>query len=762
MNPADEPNTTQQNESPEATDTAGAAPPARSRESSGRLGIFVQLTLTMVLLAGNLVAMNVLFAETPIFRYDLTEDQEYTLTSVTRDLIGNLEEDLYLYGYFTERSHPFLAPLIPSIRDMMEEYAVLSDGKVQVIFADPRLDEELEIEAKQRFGVNPIPFEVADKFDKSIINSYFHIVVAYGDQYVRYDYRNLVDIQPNADGTQVEVTLRNLEYDLTKAMRKVVFGFQSIDALFADLEKDVEVVAYISDPESLPDEAKQIPELLGNVCESMAEGSGGKFRYRLEDPPTDPREQQQLYEQYEIRPFSMGFLETTTFYCSALLRIGDEIEPLYLLERESVSEASIREGIESSLRRAVPGFVKTIGIARPEPALPPEIARQMGQQPEIPDFEALRAFAEADYGVEWVDLEEGVDPNLDMLWVVRPGALGEEAIFNLDQYLMRGGKVVVALDRFQLDRNTSTRSRYAIKENASPEIDAWLAHFGVKPDSQLVKDDRNQRHAIPQVRQRGILQFTDYIYVDYPWFVRTSREKHADHPAVSRLESVTFYWPTALELDETVSEGVLATRLIQSSDRAWKTPNQDVNAPITAQQNRRWYTIPETTESVPLAVALTGSFSSYYNDHEPPVVSEPVEEEDPAEDEEAQDDAQDDAEEEPVEARRSFISQSPDTRLVVLSDAEMFSEQFASLRPAGTEFESNMQFALNLIDWSVEDNDMIKIRSRGATARPLDLEGYSKASVDLVNFVVPCTVILLLGLVQLFLRRNRRPMSLTS
>ncbi len=717
--------------------------------------VYLQSALTVLLLCANLFALNLLFRSTPLFRMDLTEDKEFSLTSVTRDLISDLDEELTIFGYFSGRSHPKLAPLVPQIRDMLEEYSVVSGKKVKVVFCDPRSDESIETEAKQRFGVDPMPFSVSGKYENAIINTYFHLVVSYGDQYVRYSPFDLIEVEPDASGTDVVVKLRNLEYDLTKAIKKVLFGFQSVDALFADLSDPVEVVAWISPEAELPDDAKEIPQLLEKVCAELAESAGGRFRLTKEAAPTERAAQEGLYRDYGVRPFSLGFFDSRTFYCSAILRVGKDLIPLYLFEKEAPSEASIREGILGALRRLVPGFLKTIGMSRPGPEFPPEVMAQMGRRPEPPDFEVFRAQIEGDNkGIEDVNLEEGVDPSVDVLFVMKPTNLTEEAVFELDQYLMRGGKVVLALDRYELDKE-KTRARIEIKENSNAPLDKWLTHIGVTPKRSLVQDDRNSPFIIPQIRRIGMLEVEEYVELEYPWFVEAGSGGMADHPAVSGLERLTFFWASPLEIDEERTAELDVTPLVKTSDRAWTDVNLNVNPGSNdIADGGRWYSIPAETSQEVLAVSLVGSFTSYYKDHAPPGEEEPKEEE--GDDEEFAESADDD-----TAPRRSFITQSPETRLVVIGDSELFSEQFARMtrRP---EFEGNLQFALNLVDWSLEDNDMIRIRSRGATARPLDeLETSTRKFVESANYVLPAAVIVVLGCFLAVRRRNPRPMTLS-
>lgn len=727
---------------------------------ANRSHVYTQLALTLLLIAANLVALNTLLSKSPLFRVDLTEDKEYSLTSVTRNLVEELDEDLTIYGYFTQRTHPKLAPLVPAIRDMIEEYAVLSGDRIKVVFGDPRTDESIETEAKQRFGVEPIPFSVSGKYENSILNTYFHIVVAYGDQYVRYSVFDLIEVTPDPDGMDVTVRLENLEYDLTKAIKKVLYGFQSIDAVFADMEDDVEVVAWISKDEELPENAREIPELLEKVCSDMSEASNGRFRYQMAEPPQDRGAQEQLYMKYGVRPFSQGFFDSRVFYCSAILKIGDSVQPLYLME-ETTSEASIRESIEANLRRLVPGFSKTIGIYRPGPQIPPELAMQMGRQPERPDFENLKRAIETDYAVEEVKLDGAVPSNIDVLFVLRPKDLSDEQVYELDQYLMRGGRVVLALDRFMLDREKSTRTAYELTSNENVALGKWLTHLGIEAGTELLKDDRNTPHIIPVVRRSGIIEFVDPIYVPYPWFPLSTSDAMADHPTVNRLEGIAFYWATPLTIDAERTREMEVTPLIMSSEKSWTDPNMNVNAPPGIKQGAEWYTVPEETTSYPLAVSMVGSFRSYYEDHAPPGEEEPASNagDDGDEASEGGDATKGDGAD--AVAKRNFITASPETRLVVLGDAELFSDIMPQLRPP-EEFQAATQFAVNLVDWCVEDSDMIQIRSRGATSRPLELDGVSKGVIEAINYAVPAVAVVLLGLAQIARRRNRRPMTLVA
>src|SRR5439155_18756231 len=109
----------------------------------------VNRRLTTALIIINVIAFNVLLARVGTVRADLTQSGEYTLSPVTLELLGSLQEPLLVRGYFSQDNHPLLAPLIPRIRDMLAEYKVAAKGKLELDFVDPIKNPDLEREANQ-------------------------------------------------------------------------------------------------------------------------------------------------------------------------------------------------------------------------------------------------------------------------------------------------------------------------------------------------------------------------------------------------------------------------------------------------------------------------------------------------------------------------------------------------------------------------------------------------------------------------------------
>ena len=126
-------------------------------------------------------------------------------------------------------------------------------------------------------------FETASKYQAGVVNSYFDILVKYGDQFERLGFRDLIEVKGGGEG-DLSVRLRNPEYDLTRTIKKVLYGYRAGGDLFAGLTKPVTLHAYISDPAALPPPLPGLVDDLKAVLGELAAGSKGRFSLRHPRP----------------------------------------------------------------------------------------------------------------------------------------------------------------------------------------------------------------------------------------------------------------------------------------------------------------------------------------------------------------------------------------------------------------------------------------------------------------------------------------------
>ena len=76
------------------------------------------LHFVLILVLANLCVGNLWLAYLSGLRVDLTKDNIYSVSDVTKDYIQQATEPLLIRGYFSSETHPLLSPLVPRIRDL--------------------------------------------------------------------------------------------------------------------------------------------------------------------------------------------------------------------------------------------------------------------------------------------------------------------------------------------------------------------------------------------------------------------------------------------------------------------------------------------------------------------------------------------------------------------------------------------------------------------------------------------------------------------
>ncbi len=112
----------------------------------------------VVLLLVCLIALNVLVALLPAARLDVTEDQLFTISPGSREILKNLEDPLLVKLYFS-RSNAELPTSFKTyaqrVEDLLGEYEALSGGQMELRVIDPKPDSDEEVEAQQ-YGVEAV------------------------------------------------------------------------------------------------------------------------------------------------------------------------------------------------------------------------------------------------------------------------------------------------------------------------------------------------------------------------------------------------------------------------------------------------------------------------------------------------------------------------------------------------------------------------------------------------------------------------------
>ncbi len=700
----------------------------------------------------NLLLLNIWMTPLQGLRADLTAQGQYSLSAVTKDMVTNLQEPLLIRGYISEKSHPLLNPLRPQIADLLREYEIAGRGNVTAEVIDPITDPDLEAEANQSYNINPFPFQVSGRYEASVINSYFDILVRYGDQNIVLNFQDLIEITPNATGN-IDVRLRNLEYDLTSAIKKVVYGFQSVESVLAALNEPVALTLYTT-PDTTPVEIQEAVGTIQNVGQTIANESGGKLNFTIVNPddPNSGVTRQALFDSYGLQPYLTSLFSDESYYLHMVLNNSETQEVIY--PTGDLSEGAIRSQIENSLKRSATGFLKTVGLWTP-PAIPTQDMFGQQQQP-LAGWQNINQQLSQEYTVRNVDLSTGQAPtDIDTLFVIMPENLTDRERFAIDQFLMRGGAVIVAASNYKVAVDPFSQGLTLTPLEGT--LNEMLQHYGVEVQPSLVMDDQNQPFPVTVQRSVGGLQVQEIQAVNFPFFVDVRQDgMNSDEPLIAGLPAVTmnFVSPVVTNLPEESDR--TATVLMESSPASWLTTNTNIQ-PDFQLYPERGFAVEGEQGAQPLAVVVQGSFTSFFQDKPSPFAEDPATA------------AATDPNAAPTPAGpqpdASTLTQSPaSARLVVFGSAE-FLDDFVlrlSAQMVQDQVLNNLLFAQNAVDWSVEDTDLLSIRARGTFTRLLDpLTESEQARWEFGNYAVALVALLVIAGSWYMRRRNEQPMVLS-
>lgn len=693
--------------------------------------------LTVLLVVVNAGLLNFWLAPVAGARLDLTAEGTYSLSEASKQVVRALDEPLVIQGVFSEKTHPKLAPLALQVEDFLAEYQVRGAGNVTVETLDPSKDEALERELAESFGVRSYPFRVSGRHEQSVVNAYFHVLIRYGDQHELLTWEDLIEVEASTD--DIDVRLRNIEYDVTRAIRRLSQEFTTTEALFDRYDGTATLTAYLS-PATLPEDWADLAPTVRTVADGLVSRSGGKLSFSERDPLEDRQLQATLAEQYGIQGLAVDLFGREVFYLALVLEMGGKVQ--IVQPRGGMSENDLESALDSAIRRAVPGNQKTIAIVteQPEP-IPqdPRLPPQYQQPQPVADFQLLGELLGSELEVTEVDLAEGVPMGVDVLLVAKPGAMGEVEQFALDQYLMRGGSVVALAGRYAV---SADQQGLIASEQDSTLIDL-LAHWGVQVGDGLVMDPYNASFPLPVEKSVGGYRVRTVEYLDYPFFADIRQDGFArGHAALAGLPNVTAPWASPLSLEQGL-DGVAAEVMLTTSTESWVQHSSNV-LPDFGSYPQTGFGREGAPAPQVVAATAQGSFPSVFAERPSPTWSEAA----PA-----------DAEGEPDRTGRTLKRALPDARLAVIGSSELASDLMISLaqQMGGEVHRSNLMLLLNLIDWSTEDTDLLEIRSAGSFARTLRPVGeLEKLVIEAVD-----AVLMLLGLLALaVLPRLRRPRSL--
>ncbi len=386
-------------------------------------------------------------------------------------------------------------------------------------------------------------------------------------------------------------------------------------------------------------------------------------------------------------------------------------------------------------RRETIPFVENVGNLEYEissiinrltsPALPKLGLTLFGNEGTDFSIQRLYESIEPNFQVVPVNLSEPIPADIEGIFLVNPRVpLTEWQLYNLDQYIMAGGKLALFANSYDLDKQNSV-FRYR-----SANLEGFLANMGISIGNNILIDNRCGSVQIADPSGFSRAQQT----VKCP-FMPSIILINDENIITRTLSMVQTYFPSSVDGAEAANKGYEAEGLLYTSNYSGRY----TGSTVPMQLIREWDRPDFKEQHIPVALVVKGKFESYFAESGPPPKPAPgtgagghiVTSE---------------------EYNGTLIPASKEeNRIVVVGDGHMPLDEYL------TGHHREILFLQNIADWLVQSEGLISIRSKQVVAEPLaTTSSFEKKLFKWANHFGPVILIIGLGLILWQVRRFRK------
>lgn len=408
------------------------------------------------------------------------------------------------------------------------------------------------------------------------------------------------------------------------------------------------------------------------------------------------------------------------------------ISPVEMNSAEAMMEYQFAKALDGLLNNSKPRVGYLFGNGEPTDA------RTYGIQDAL----------SRDYNLGLIDLKkyrhipvDAADPGkVDVLISVKPRLqFTEDDKFKLDQYLMKGGKLMFFLDNLIAEQDSLRFQTETVAYDRNLNLTDQLFKYGVRVNTDLVMDLQCDfmPFAVGGNQENPQYEFLRWNY--YPLF-----ESKGNHTINKNIGLVAGRFVNSL--DTIAAQGIRKTALLQSSSnsRIISTPalislNENRNVPQDVRFNK---------SGIPVAYLLEGRFSSLYRNRLSRAQLDTL-----------------------AASGNPFIpAAEQETKIIVAGDGDLVLNDFSpkegplplgmNFYTVGSQYEysfANRDFFLNSLEYLVNRPVVIETRNKDVILRLLDTQKVKeqKSTWQFVNIALPLLLVLLAGWFYQQLRKRK-------
>lgn len=540
------------------------------------------------ILYGVIIILINLVGLTLYFRLDLTKNNVYSLSPVSKEVVSSLEEPLTIKIFFNKDLPAPYNAVYRYLQDLMVEY----DNAGNRYFSYEFVDVEKQKDAAGDFGIYPVQIREIRNDQVKFRNAYMGLAIIHGDLIEKID-----------SITEPE----GLEYRITTLIKKMN---GKIDSLLK-LQQPITVTLYASSNLPIPG-MQNLNERVYAEVQKCNIRNYNKIQYKYIDPVQNPQAVTlaQMYGLPMLRWPRFTTMEGKAVdpgegMVGIVVEYGNKFETVQILTRSIFGQYAVGDlaRLEDTLNAAIDNLI----------SINPKVGYITGHgERDINDEQngaaQFRKMISDMYDLVTIDITKDEIPG-DIATIIINGprsSYSEYELFKIDQFLMRGGSAVVLLDSY-VEQQMQGMQMFQRPPQALPVftgIENMLAHYGITIGRDIVMD---KQCFIAQ--QRGIGELTIYFA---PMISEDGLSK--DSEITKYLKKIVFLKASSISVNEALLKENKASvkYIVKSSPYSWLQQGNISFMPWGANPPQ-----DSALKQYNLAVLVQGNIKSYFADKQP-------------------------------------------------------------------------------------------------------------------------------------------------
>ena len=466
----------------------------------------------------------------------------------------------------------------------------------------------------------------------------------------------------------------NARLDLTE--QKLYTISEGTETILDELETPIELQFFYSDAAvrdlvTLRNYARRVEELL----RAYARAAGGKLKLQVIDPQPFSEEEDRAAELgLQAVPLDRGGDKVYFGLAGTNAEGHTQTIPFFPLDQEEFLEYEISRLVQSlaSAQLPVVGVLSGLQInggfdMRTQQAMPPWMVLENIRQ--LFHIESLKPD---------IDL---IPAHVSVLMLVHPKQLPEQTLYAVDQFVMRGGKLLAFVDPYSEADPGSAMGPGGFAEEKASELEPLFEAWGLRMPAGQVVADASYAMSVGVGPERRAVRHPG-------WLSLPQQALDADDVTTASLENLTV--ATAGYLEPLEGASTRFTPLMQSS--AYAMPVEAARLDTLQNPEELLRGLEPTGERYTLAARIQGPAPSAYPHG--------------------------------IEGRKDGLQESDSINVIVVADTDLLSDRmwvqvqdfFGQRFPQ--PWADNGSFVVNALDNLAGSDALISVRSRGRSARP--------------------------------------------